>query len=432
MKASFDNAVGRFLAAHTGFRNKVKLRWANHYHRVTGKPASSGLTFTIYESITKIPRDLWHNGASADLFLSHQYLTALEESSPDTMQYRYVVFYKEGPSPDGGEIPKPVAIAYFQILQLDPRVHLSARRMAAAKKRTFLDTIHGKLSNAISHRVLVCGNALLSGEHGFSYRGIEESVALLGILEAAYSIRKSVKQGIAVTLIKDFYAQKKHSTEIFSRFGFYGFDAGPNMVVPMREYWKTFDDYLSCMKSKYRKRTLSAIKKGAGATKRTLDADEIESRKKELFSLYCNVVDKSKYKLFVLNMDYFVSLKRRLGERFVCDGYFMGDTMIGFTTRIFNNGQMEGYTHGLSYELNKTFELYQNFLFDDIKAAIASNCFRINTGRTSAAMKSSAGAVPENMICFMRFSGRLSNQFVKLLFYFVRPPLEYCRNPFEE
>jgi hypothetical protein len=135
--------------------------------------------------------------------------------------------------------------------------------------------------------------------------------------------------------------------------------------------------------------------------------------------------------LFYLSPDYFVELKRQLGDHFSCDGYFYGQEIVGFTTRIYYNDILEGYTHGLDYIRNKEFELYQNFLIDDVKEAIARRCSLMNTGRTSVAMKSSIGAIPKEMSCSMRFSGSHSNHFVKPLFSFIKPADEYCRNPFE-
>jgi len=93
---------------------------------------------------------------------------------------------------------------------------------------------------------------------------------------------------------------------------------------------------------------------------------------------------------------------------------------------------MEGYSHGLDYEKNKDFELYQNFLLDDVRAAIERRSDSINAGRTSITMKSSVGATPREMVCYIGFSGKLSNQLIRPLFYFIKPKAEYCRNPFKE
>jgi len=410
--------------AHTIAVNNLKLWTVSHFIRVSGKPTPSGLAFDVYQTISSVPLPIW-NGCNRnnDIFLSSDYLSALEQAPPANMRFRYVIFTDKN---------KPVAIGYFQILELNHRLHKSAMQFVRGKKRTSLGDFHTKIADSISNRILVCGNALLSGEHGYAMAGSDENQVIHAIAEAAYAIRKSAKNHISVTLIKDFYDRNKDKAKVLSRFGYYSFDAGPNMIVPVRDNWISFDAYLKQMKAKYRRRATAAIKKGAGIHRQALDLDAIIEHKNALYALYSEVVDESRSRLFFLSPDYYVELKKRLGERFVCDGYFEGKTIIGFTTRIFNEHTMEGYTHGLNYDRNKSYELYQNFLLDDIRAAIAAQCSQINTGRTSMAMKSSVGAVPDNMRCYMRFSGRLSNQLTKPLLHFIKPSYEYCRSPFEE
>jgi predicted N-acyltransferase len=413
-----------FMFIHNTIVNKLHLRWASHYSRVTGKPVPSGLSFTIYNSITQVSKDAWDNAnGKKDIFLSSSYLTALEQAPPENMSFRYAIISKEA---------VPIGIAYFQILELNYRLHQPPIHVLAAKKKSFLQNIHNKIIDTATLRLLVCGNVMLSGEHGFSMATSANNTAMHVIGEIAYAIRKASDPHITVTMAKDFYKQEWSQTNILSKFGYYQFDAGPNMVVPIRKTWATFDNYLNEMKPKYRKRAISAMKKGSSIIRKSLDLDELIRYKEDVFALYCQVLNKAKFKIFFLSPHYFVELKRHLGGKFVCEGYFLNSIMIGFTTRIYNGDILEGYAHGLVHERNKEFELYQNFLLDDVKAAIDAKISYINTGRTSVAMKSSIGAVPKDMVCAMRFSSRHSNQIVRPLFYFIKPSNEYCRNPFEE
>jgi len=422
LSEAFQRLKKYFYLSHTVAANKMKMRWLSHFSLVTGKPPASGIRFAVYQKLSDIPAGVWDEcNADNDIFLSSRYLAALEQAPPDNMQFRYAVFQ---------ENDYPVATAYFQILAIDHRLHRSPGGSGHSGNPGIFKNIHKKIADSISHRILVCGNILLSGEHGYSEREKTEIPILYAIAEAAYAIRKSEAGGISATLIKDFYENNRHSPEILSQFGFHPFDAGPNMIVPIRKNWTSFEEYLKQMKSKYRKRAAGVIKKGLEILKRPLDQDEMLKYKADLFSLYGEVAGRAKFKLFILSPEYFIELKKNLGERFVCDAYFLKDKMIGFSTRIFNRDTVEGYTHGLNYDLNKSYELYQNFLLDDIREAIDGKFSRISTGRTSVAMKSSVGAVPENMKCHIRFSGRITNQLVKPLFYFIKPSGEYCRNPF--
>jgi hypothetical protein len=412
------------VTLHKTIANTVRMHWASHYSRVSGKPAASGCSFAFFDSIGQLPSEIWDKmNDKDDIFLSSIYLEALEQAPPTNMSFKYAIISKEN---------VPVGIAYFQILELNHRLHKSPLELLAPKNKSPLRDFHDTLADTATVRLLICGNALLSGEHGFSMPRFSKESALPVIAEIAYTIRKSFTPRISVTLIKDLYKQQGEHPNALSRFGYYSFDAGPNMVIPLRKNWTTFDDYLKEMKPKYRKRATSAIKKGSTIRRKSLGLDEIMERRDELYALYCQVVNNAKFKIFFLSPDYYIELKKRLGEKFVCDGYLLNETLIGFTTRIFNGAVMEGYSHGFRYERNKEFELYQNFMLDDVKTAISARSSCVIMGRTSIAMKSSIGAIPNDMVCHLRFSGKLSNHLARPLFFFIKPANEYCRNPFQD
>lgn len=414
----------KLLYLYKHLANRLHLRWIAHYSRVTGKPVESGYSFKLYNSISQLPLSVWDKAnISGDIFLSSAYLTALEQAPPENMNFRYAIISKENVT---------IGIAYFQILALNYRLHQSPmQRIRKKKTTTLVQKVHDKIINTAGTTLLVNGNAMISGEHGFCISMIPEEQALHIVAEIAHAIRKTANPRITATLIKDFYKKENMPSNILSQFGYHLFNAGPNMIVPIRENWTTFDMYLNEMKPKYRKRAVSATKKGLKVRRQFLTFGNMVRYREELFELYCKVVGNARFKMFFLSPDYLISLKRHLEDKFECIGYFIDNQIIGFTTRINNGNVLEGYTHGLLYDRNKEFELYQNFLLDDMKAAIESKSTYVNTGRTSIAMKSSIGAIPEEMVCYIRFSSGHTNHFIKPLLYFIKPESEYCRNPFE-
>ena len=185
------------------------------------------------------------------------------------------------------------------------------------------------------------------------------------------------------------------------------------------------------MKPKYRRRVVNVQKKGRQLQRRNLGQEDLVRLRNELYVLYSQVAGKARFRLFTLSPDFFIQLKHTFPGYFFCEGYFADDTLVGFTTRIYNNNHLEGYTHGLSYECNKRYELYQNFILDDIQAAINNSNFQVNTGRTSIAMKSALGAVAVAMTCYIRFSEGHINLLTKPLLHFIRTSNESCRHPFK-
>lgn len=385
----------------------------------------SGFKFSIFDSIEFVSTEVWDKvNCGKDIFLSSDYLKALEKAAPKNMTFKYSILYEEN---------TPAAIAYFQILTLDNSLHESLIADGLKNKEKLYDKIHSKVRKNISLKMLVCGNALLSGEHGFAaIPGMNQSKLSKGISEVIEKIRYTEKicGKVDVILIKDFYANKKYNNNVFTDAGYYDYSAGPNMAVPIRENWKSFNDYLMDMKTKYRKRITSAVKKGEYMIRKSLTYDEIGKNKAELYRLYLQVADKAKLRLFVLNPDMLLELKRFLKNKFVLDAYYVDDKIVAYTTRIFNEDVIEGYSHGLDYVLNKKYEIYQNILIDDIKEGIKNKSKKINLGRTSIGMKSSIGAVPEDMKFFVQSKVAVPNILIKKISYFLKPSEEHCRNPF--
>jgi hypothetical protein len=232
-------------------------------------------------------------------------------------------------------------------------------------------------------------------------------------------------------VIKDFRDEAPRPDHVLSDYGFRSFDAGPNLVIPIRPEWTTFEEYVRSMKGKYRRRAESALKKGRGLERRSLSAGEIRDRAEQLQALYENVAAKADFRPFRLDARLFAEMKERLGPRFTCDAWFESDRLVAFTTRLFDGANVEGYAHGLSEADNKRWDLYQNILLDDVREAIEHRCSSVQTGRTSIGMKSAVGAVPDAMACWLRATGGATNHLVPFALRLVRPSDEPVRNPFQ-
>lgn len=397
-----------------------------HFHGTPGQP--SGFRIKIFETVGDIPAGDWEKSAGDNILLSLSYARAVENAAPRGITPFYALFYQE---------EKPVMSAYFQLVKINRDLHKKVELKPSHARPRFFDGLHDNLTGRVTFNMLVCGNTLLSGENCVGYLGgLDEERIYRGIGECMKKIKERLKgkTKIDIMLIKDFCRSVGHKTDRLAEFGYQEFSAGPNMVIPIRNGWKTFDDYMANMKSKYRRRVKSTLKKGALLVKKSLSYEELSDEKtgNEIYALYLQVVNQAKFKLFVLERDFFRSLKKQLGHNFELDAYYFEDRMVAFTTRIYSGPVMEGYTHGLNYGVNKKYELYQNILYDDVRQAIRRESSSINLGRTSIAMKSSVGAVPEEMTFFISLLNPVSNSILRAVKYFLKPSPEYCRNPFPD
>jgi len=70
-------------------------------------------------------------------------------------------------------------------------------------------------------------------------------------------------------------------------------------------------------------------------------------------------------------------------------------------------------------------------LYDLIDQAIQSGHQTINYGRTANEIKSTIGAVPQKMICYMKHRNIVMNQLVGILLKVFKPKEWEQRNPFK-
>lgn len=383
---------------------------------------SSLFGFAIFDCINFVDKNIWEEVVPKDKLLMRRcYLAAVENSSESTHKHRYVLIYKN---------EEPVAAAIFNIIDIggDDFGSVKQENKVATKK------IVNKLKRKATLRVLICGNVHLSGEHGFHYNdSIDPEDAYHALAEAAYRIRQTERHRgrVHIQLIKDFYQGEFEYSEHLKLSKYRKFEVDPNMIVYIRDSWKNFDDYLDSMKSKYRKRATSAVKKGLALERRILSAEEIKKYQQRINELYENVAAKAKFRIIKIPVEYFYYLKENLQEDFEFLGYFLDGKMVGFTCSIFWGDNCEGHTIGLDYDYNTKYSVYQNILYDDIKTAIKSNKKTVIFGRTAIEIKSAVGAEPADMQCFIRHPNAITNRLLKPIFRHIKTSNWTQRSPFK-
>ena len=141
------------------------------------------------------------------------------------------------------------------------------------------------------------GNALLTGEHGFhfDYSIIDKSMIPTFISSANDFLHKEIFGNIRLGLIhivKDLKVSEQQNSDWESD-NYNRIQVQPNMILPLREEWKSMEDYLQAMSSKYRKKVKRGIKKNQAIKKMELNLTQIETLNTQIYDLYCSVKDLS-------------------------------------------------------------------------------------------------------------------------------------------
>jgi hypothetical protein len=391
----------------------------------------SGYGISLFDSVHYVPAGDWDAATRDKFFMQKDYLSVLEDNPPRNMQFRYALVYDNH---------KPIAACYFQVIELTGKSLGTLVDPEKDKKnaKCFTDSVKDLLkknAGKVSLRLMVCGNAFVSGEHGFCFApGADMAKAYHGLADAIYRVRRGEKLNgqVAAILIKDFYSDSVKDSKELERFDYSGFSVEPNMVVDVEKSWKSFDGYLDAMSSKYRRRARSIIKKGDAIERRLFGYDDIIANREQIEKLYDAVHLKAKFRLASLTMDYFAAMQRTLPGNYSFVGYYLDGKMVGFRTTFFDDHSAEAHFIGLDYKINRQYDIYQNILIDYVREGIERGAEKIYLGRTASEIKSTLGAVAYDLTCYVRHRNPVSNRIIKPFIDYLKPSEWIQRSPFKD
>ena len=374
-----------------------------------------GHSFRAYSSIENLSAD-WETAQPHDnIYLQRPVLRAIEQAPPKGISPTYLIFYKNN---------LPIGIAYCQIMTFKTNENVQDLEGNGALKNIG-SSIKGFLAKRLEYKLLVCGNLLFTGEHGHyftenSLEGINEARHLDEALKKTQSYLKGKKVKIDGVFIKDIGDAEHHCRIDLLKQSFREFLFHPNMVLYLRPGWDSFEDYLQDISSKYRVRAKKAFKCGKAIEKVELDEMQLKTNLDRLYELYQGVMLTAGFNMVVLHENYIVKLKENLGDRFKVTGYYLEGELIGYRTNILNYDELEAHFLGYDQSFNKQHQVYMNMLLDSLRMGIDKKVKRIVYARTAMEIKSTIGAIPEDLYCYIRANNKLMN-------YLMAPILEYFR-----
>lgn len=336
-----------------------------------------------------------------NVYFSKTLLHSFEVSNPK-IEMRYVCV---------SDHDNPQALALVQIVELSVDVILKNIK-ATALSRCLLSLLLWK-----EHiKIMFCGNVFLSGEYCLSFsEKTKREKAVKEIGRALDTISKSVKPLHAI-FIKDFEKKALDYSQGFESFGFTNIKVEPNMLVHLKPEWKSFEDYKDALKSKYRIKANKADSKSQALEGRFMSKNDIESAQKALQNLYQNTIDNANFNAQVLNLKTYIELKSFYKDDFIVKGYFLDGEIVGFLSALKNRSHLDAHFIGLNYRLNKAHAIYPRILNDYVRIGIENKVSVINLGRTASEIKTTIGAVPLELSCYIKHKNPFINALVRPFF----------------
>jgi predicted N-acyltransferase len=206
------------------------------------------------------------------------------------------------------------------------------------------------------------------------------------------------------------------------------------MVLDISPKWKSYDDYLASLTSKYRKQAKQIEKEvaAAGCAVEEIRTDEIARNAEQLHELYLQTHRNARLRLVTLPVAFLPTLAERLGDDMRFTILKKDETLLGFVTTVKDGETAVGYYIGFDRKANAETPIYFRLLQSVIGHAIALGCQRLSLGRTALEPKARLGARPDPMRVWIRHRIPMLNLIVHGLLHTIddheEPPE---RNPFK-
>ena len=397
--------------------NKARDLRASHKER--HRPTGFGFAFA--DSIDYLDAEQW-NAVTAhnSLFLSPRYLRVLEQAGPDNLRQRYALIFR-------GRVP--VAAVAAQIVKV-------ALSRVSRKPR------NGKTSaplEKLQEKMLVCGNLLSWGMHGIAFAPNEDRAALWpAIAEALYRLRRADKLSgdTGFVMVKDITDAHAAGAAALSRFSYRQLETEPNMVLDISPRWRTYEDYLASLTSRYRKQAKDINKDvvAAGFQVELLNGPaEVARYAEPIHELYLQTHHNARLRLVTLSPAFLPTLADQLGEDLRCTIVRRDDQLLGFVTTVRDGETAVGYYVGFDRKTNAEVPIYFRLLQTVVDDAIQFGCRNLSLGRTALEPKARLGARPDPFRIWIRHRIPMLNVLVRALLHTIshhdEPPE---RTPFKE
>jgi predicted N-acyltransferase len=387
-------------------------------------PLVGDLSVQYFRSAFDLPAQWDELVKPEQFFLSRSYLCTFEQYKPAKLGFAYLTVYKN---------KELVGLMSFQLITFrtidqlrDLKVLEEEKGWSKIRKQLIRSLLSG-----MNFNLIIAGATQFTGEYGIALKSDadhnESSVDIMdnAIQLLAKLLRQENWKAHAV-LIKDF-----HQPLPIEDKGYHAFPFMPNMTMDISEHWHSFDDYLASMLSKYRVRAKRAFKKAKEISLKEFELEDIIAYEKEMYDLYRQVESNADFSMITLSGDYFQGLKEELEDKFRVFAYFKEERLVGFFTTIRNGRELEAHFLGFDNEDNYRYQLYLNMLYHIIEVAIEEGANKVVFARTASGIKSSVGAVPHQMYCYIRHFSPLVNRLLPKIVGFFEPKEEWIqRHPF--
>jgi len=193
---------------------------------------------------------------------------------------------------------------------------------------------------------------------------------------------------------------------------FYDFATGltcPKCILSL--HFKSFDEYISSLRSDYRNRAKKVLKKSSKLQIRFIDNTKEFTDKH--YQMYRNVQGKSRVRIETLSKEYF------MGEHFKVFVAEKDGGSVGFVQLLENGEELIFEFVGVDYTYNEEYSVYHRMLFEIIRYGIENGFKTIDFGQTADDIKLKLGSEYTYLYAALHHNVKPINWFCKKLAKYI-------------
>ena len=179
------------------------------------------------------------------------------------------------------------------------------------------------------------------------------------------------------------------------------------------------EDYKKDLKSKYRVKVNKADSTSAMLEMKDFNEADFATYKDQLQALYENTIANADFNAQVLDLETYIKLRALYKKDFIVQAYFFENKLVAFLSALKTNDYLDAHFIGLDYGVSKQLAIYPRILNDYIRLGIKHQVKQINFGRTASEIKTTIGALPEPLMCYIRHKRSWVNKLISPFFKMV-------------
>ncbi len=242
--------------------------------------------------------------------------------------------------------------------------------------------------------------------------GLPISVSKQGYFGNPYRVKRIVENRKGLKLILNSDTPIKNGGQTLSSFIFHN-------------KFKSFEEYISSLRSPYRRRLKIALSNRKKLTIKKIDKKDFS---KEHYYLYISIMKRTQNALEILPIEFFVKYNAEIYEFLDRDR----KRIVGFIQIKQIEEELLFLFGGFDKEDNKPYDLYYNMLLKIVEIGIERRIKTIEFGQTAEASKLKIGCEEKKKYLYIHHSNKMINKMIRFLLpFFSYKPYKIKHNVFK-